>query len=207
MKNVVVQEEQCGPCAYELLDKKRAYLSVLRNYTRISSASDMAGLKSRRASTTQTPIEALWTAYNENTPDRLKFIDAFLVFIMLSGIFQFLYCILVTNYPFNAFLAVRYISELQIHALRFSHHSFSSSVGQFVLTASLRSQVSPLNRSQFKDVSPERYWSTHTQPVFLTDHLSQCIRRFRFGVHSPSFLCLQLPWLALAKRRFDDATS
>ncbi|KAF8520085.1 DAD/Ost2, partial [Gautieria morchelliformis] len=91
------------------------------------------------ASTTQSPIEALWISYNATTPSRLKLIDSFLVFILLSGAFQFLYCILVTNYPFNAFLA-----------------GFSSSVGQFVLTASLRSQVNPLNRSQFKDVSPER---------------------------------------------------
>lgn len=33
---------------------------------------------------------------------------------------------------------------------------FSSCVGQFVLTASLRSQVNPENRGTFKDVSPER---------------------------------------------------
>lgn len=51
------------------------------------------------------PVEALWKAYNDDTPNRLKMIDAYLVFIMLSGAFQFLYCILVTNFPFNAFLA------------------------------------------------------------------------------------------------------
>jgi oligosaccharyltransferase complex subunit epsilon len=53
----------------------------------------------------QSPIQTLWKAYNEETLDRLKFIDSLLVFLMLSGIVQFLYCILVTNYPFNAFLA------------------------------------------------------------------------------------------------------
>jgi DAD family. len=52
-----------------------------------------------------TAVQTLWKAYNEQTPDRLKFIDSFLVFIMLSGIMQFLYCILVTNFPFNAFLS------------------------------------------------------------------------------------------------------
>ncbi|KAF4619622.1 hypothetical protein D9613_005462 [Agrocybe pediades] len=89
-----------------------------------------------------TPVNAfhsLWKAYNDNTPDRLKFIDAFLLFLMLSGIVQFAYCILVTNFPYNAFLA-----------------GFSSNVGQFVLAASLRSQVNPDNRDEFKDVSPER---------------------------------------------------
>lgn len=50
-------------------------------------------------------VESLWNAYSDSTPKRLKFIDSFLVFLMLSGIAQFLYCILVTNFPFNAFLA------------------------------------------------------------------------------------------------------
>ncbi|KAK7471049.1 oligosaccharyltransferase complex subunit epsilon [Stygiomarasmius scandens] len=87
----------------------------------------------------QSPILSLWKAYAQNTSDRLKFIDSFLVFLMISGIIQFVYCVLVTNFPFNAFLA-----------------GFASTVGQFVLTASLRSQVNPENRQEFKDVSPER---------------------------------------------------
>jgi oligosaccharyltransferase complex subunit epsilon len=53
----------------------------------------------------RSPIESLWKAYNEETSDRLKFVDSFLLFLMLSGIIQFVYCILVINYPFNAFLA------------------------------------------------------------------------------------------------------
>ena len=51
------------------------------------------------------PLQTLWKAYNERTPDRLKFIDSFLLFLMLSGIMQFAYCVFVTNFPFNAFLA------------------------------------------------------------------------------------------------------
>ncbi|KAF5387607.1 hypothetical protein D9615_000082 [Tricholomella constricta] len=84
-------------------------------------------------------VHSLWKAYSDQTSDRMKFIDAFLVFLMLSGVAQFLYCVLVTDYPFNAFLA-----------------GFSSNVGQFVLTASLRSQVNPENKNEFKEVSPER---------------------------------------------------
>jgi len=100
----------------------------------------MAGARGPSSSkTTPNAIQTLWKAYNDQTSDRLKFIDAFLVFIILSGVLQFLYCILVTDFPFNAFLA-----------------GFSSSVGQFVLTASLRSQVNPENRTEFKEVSPER---------------------------------------------------
>lgn len=55
-----------------------------------------------------TPVDAfqsLYKAYHENTSDRLKFIDAFLVFLMLSGIVQFAYCVLITTFPYNAFLA------------------------------------------------------------------------------------------------------
>jgi len=84
-------------------------------------------------------VQTLWKAYNSQTSDRLKFIDAFLVFLMLSGIIQFVYCVLVTTFPYNAFLA-----------------GFSSTVGQFVLTASLRSQVNPENKNEYKEVSPER---------------------------------------------------
>ncbi|KAF7313508.1 Dolichyl-diphosphooligosaccharide--protein glycosyltransferase subunit OST2 [Mycena chlorophos] len=84
-------------------------------------------------------VQTLWKAYNDQTSNRLKFIDSFLVFLMLSGIVQFLYCVLVTTYPYNAFLA-----------------GFSSTVGQFVLTASLRSQVNPENKNEYKEVSPER---------------------------------------------------
>ncbi|KAJ6538970.1 defender against cell death 1 [Mycena capillaripes] len=84
-------------------------------------------------------VQTLWKAYNDQTSDRLKFIDAFLVFLMLSGIVQFAYCVLVTTFPYNAFLS-----------------GFGSTVGQFVLTASLRSQVNPENKNEFKEVSPER---------------------------------------------------
>ncbi|KDQ14753.1 hypothetical protein BOTBODRAFT_109710 [Botryobasidium botryosum FD-172 SS1] len=84
-------------------------------------------------------LRTLWTNYRSSTSPKLQTIDAFLVFIMLSGIFQFLYCVLVSSFPYNAFLS-----------------GFSSTVGQFVLTASLRSQVNPQNRDQFKAVSPER---------------------------------------------------
>jgi len=100
----------------------------------------MAGPKGASSSTlTPNAIQSLWKSYNDQTSDRLKFIDAFLAFILISGVLQFMYCVLVTDFPFNAFLA-----------------GFSSSVGQFVLTASLRSQVNPENKMEFKEVSPER---------------------------------------------------
>ena len=56
-------------------------------------------------SSTQRAFNELWTSYNQNTASRLKLVDTFLVFIMVSGIFQFLYFVLVTDYPFNAFIS------------------------------------------------------------------------------------------------------
>lgn len=108
----------------------------------------MAPAKSSKtsvASETSVALTTMWKSYSQNTSDRLKLVDAFLVFIMLSGIVQFAYCVLVTNFPFNAFLA-----------------GFASCIGQFVLTASLRAQVNPENRSEFNDVSPERAFADFT---------------------------------------------
>lgn len=57
------------------------------------------------SSSSSSPVSTLYNSYVENTPKRLKVVDAFLVFLMLSGIIQFLYCALITNFPFNSFIA------------------------------------------------------------------------------------------------------
>ena len=49
--------------------------------------------------------QTLWAAYRGTTPARLKLVDAFLAFLVLSGALQFAYCVLVSSFPFNAFLA------------------------------------------------------------------------------------------------------
>ncbi|CAI7575686.1 unnamed protein product [Penicillium bialowiezense] len=67
----------------------------------------------------------VWQQYATTTPQRTLLLDAFMVFLVLVGGLQFLYCVLAGNYPFNAFLS-----------------GFSAAVGQFVLTASLRMQTS-----------------------------------------------------------------
>ena len=42
--------------------------------------------------------------YVESTSQRIKLIDSFLLFFIVIGVFQFAYRILVTAYPYNAFL-------------------------------------------------------------------------------------------------------
>ncbi|KAI4119327.1 MAG: hypothetical protein LQ338_007287 [Usnochroma carphineum] len=82
----------------------------------------------------------LWNNYVQKTPQRVKLMDAFMGFLVVVGGLQFLYCLVVGNYPFNAFLS-----------------GFSATVGQFVLTASLRIQTNPENKGEFASVSHERY--------------------------------------------------
>ncbi|KAL5614712.1 hypothetical protein BROUX41_004807 [Berkeleyomyces rouxiae] len=79
------------------------------------------------------------THYLKTTPQRTKLLDVFMVFLVVVGALQFLYCVLAGNYPFNAFLS-----------------GFSATVGQFVLTASLRVQTTTSNKAEFPEVSPER---------------------------------------------------
>lgn len=54
--------------------------------------------------------------YQSSTPRKLKLIDAYLLYVLLTGIIQFAYCLLVGTFPFNSFLS-----------------GFISTVGSFVL--------------------------------------------------------------------------
>merc|ERR1711881_152259 len=86
-----------------------------------------------------TVLSKLYEEYNEKTPSRLKIIDGFLLYVLLTGVIQFGYCCLVGTFPFNSFLS-----------------GFISCVGTFVLGVCLRIQSNPRNRSEFKGISPER---------------------------------------------------
>ena len=61
-------------------------------------------------------LRRLWEEYSLRTPQKLKLVDAYLAYIMATGIIQFLYCLLVGTFPFNSFLS-----------------GFISCVGSFVL--------------------------------------------------------------------------
>ncbi|TFB05852.1 Dolichyl-diphosphooligosaccharide-protein glycosyltransferase subunit dad1 [Trichoderma ghanense] len=89
-------------------------------------------------------LQNIYQYYMKETPQRTKLIDVFLVFIAVVGALQFLYCILAGNYPFNAFLS-----------------GFGATVGQFVLTISLRIQTTAANKSEFPEISPERAFADY----------------------------------------------
>ncbi|XP_016391342.1 dolichyl-diphosphooligosaccharide--protein glycosyltransferase subunit DAD1-like [Sinocyclocheilus rhinocerous] len=67
--------------------------------------------------------------YASSTPNKLKVIDAYLLYVMMTGALQFLYCLLVGTFPFNSFLS-----------------GFISCVGSFILAVCLRIQINPQNK-------------------------------------------------------------
>ncbi|WFC97136.1 oligosaccharyltransferase complex subunit epsilon [Malassezia brasiliensis] len=71
-------------------------------------------------------LHKLVSSYKQTTPAPFKVLDAFLVFLLVTGIAQFAYCMFISNYPFNSFIA-----------------GFAATVGQFVLTLALRLQTDP----------------------------------------------------------------
>ncbi|XP_055352169.1 dolichyl-diphosphooligosaccharide--protein glycosyltransferase subunit DAD1-like [Paramacrobiotus metropolitanus] len=81
----------------------------------------------------------LYEEYRGKTPKRLKLVDAYLVYVLMTGIIQFLYCLLVGTFPFNSFLS-----------------GFISTVASFILATCLRMQINPENKSQFGHISQER---------------------------------------------------
>ena len=62
-------------------------------------------------------LRRLSSQYIEKTPTRLKLVDAFLAFVLATGILEFTYCVIAGSFPYNSFLA-----------------GFISTVGTFVLT-------------------------------------------------------------------------
>ena len=89
--------------------------------------------------------------YLSTTPKRLQLIDAYLLYILLTGGIQFVYCLLVGSFPFNSFLS-----------------GFISCVSCFVLAVALRIQINPDNKQDFAGtgISPERAFAD-----FLFAHL------------------------------------
>lgn len=68
-----------------------------------------------------TVVGTLWGNYKATTPLKLKIIDSYLLYILLTGVVQFVYCCLVGTFPFNSFLS-----------------GFISCVASFVLAGELR---------------------------------------------------------------------
>lgn len=68
--------------------------------------------------------------YGGGTAGRLKALDAFLLYVLLTGALQFGYCLGVGTFPFNSFLS-----------------GFISAVGSFILGGQCRPRHPPHSRS------------------------------------------------------------
>ncbi|EEB17680.1 Dolichyl-diphosphooligosaccharide--protein glycosyltransferase subunit DAD1, putative [Pediculus humanus corporis] len=84
-------------------------------------------------------LEKLYEEYYKKTSTKLKIVDAYLLYVFLTGVTQFVYCCLVGTFPFNSFLS-----------------GFISCVSSFILGVCLRLQVNPQNKSDFMGISAER---------------------------------------------------
>lgn len=66
--------------------------------------------------TLRSVVAKFYDEYMHSTPKKLKVVDAYLFYVLLTGVIQFAYCCLVGTFPFNSFLS-----------------GFISTVGTFVL--------------------------------------------------------------------------
>ncbi|KAF2836495.1 defender against death DAD protein [Patellaria atrata CBS 101060] len=107
--------------------------------TSTSSTSALGQKNLKNSTDAQQILQSVWQNYLDKTPQRTKLLDVFLGFLVVVAGLQFVYCVIVGNYPFNAFLS-----------------GFSATVGQFVLTCSLRMQTNPENKTEFESISNER---------------------------------------------------
>jgi oligosaccharyltransferase complex subunit epsilon len=116
-----------------------------------------------------TVVTKFYEEYAKTTPSKLKLIDAYLFYILLTGVVQFLYCCLVGTFPFNSFLSgfiscvgsfvlagkLSFILSPVIFLVLHIQHSNILIVFSYTL-ACLRLQVNPENKGQFEKISPER---------------------------------------------------
>lgn len=137
--------------------RKAAAAAASSSSTTSSSTTSMPSTASSGSNSIREVISAINLTYKDYTNSltpRLKLIDLFLVFLVLLGILQFVYVILIGNFPFNAFLG-----------------GFISCVGQFVLVVSLRLQYNS-SESTKQDQLSEKEDDTAESQVKVFDHIN-----------------------------------
>lgn len=76
----------------------------------------MSGAGGSAAGSVGSVVRRFLAEYGSGTPSRLKVLDAYLLYVLLTGALQFGYCLGVGTFPFNSFLS-----------------GFISAVGSFIL--------------------------------------------------------------------------
>lgn len=62
-------------------------------------------ITSMSSTTLTVVIRNFYDEYMKSTPKKLKIVDAYLAYILMTGVLQFVYCCLVGTFPFNSFLS------------------------------------------------------------------------------------------------------
>lgn len=74
------------------------------NHPRSAMSSSITSATSETADQLSSSLSVLSDNYAQTTPPRVKLIDTFLLFCLMSGVLQFAYRVLVSSYPYNAFV-------------------------------------------------------------------------------------------------------
>ncbi|PAA80010.1 hypothetical protein BOX15_Mlig010081g8 [Macrostomum lignano] len=107
----------------------------MSNRKEAAAASQSAAIQDSFGTIVRRFIDEYWSG----TSRSLKIIDAYMFYILITGVIQFAYCCLLGTFPFNSFLS-----------------GFISCVASFVLASCLRMQVNPQNKSEFSGITKER---------------------------------------------------
>lgn len=91
--------------------------------------SGAAGSGAGSAGSVGSVVRRFLAEYGSGTPSRLKVLDAYLLYVLLTGALQFGYCLGVGTFPFNSFLS-----------------GFISAVGSFILGGQCPATPDPPSR-------------------------------------------------------------
>jgi oligosaccharyltransferase complex subunit epsilon len=69
-------------------------------------------------------VGTLYNQYQKSTPRRLKLIDAYLFYILVTGVLTFAYGVAFGTFPFNAFISsfISTVTSFVLAGKRFSHN-------------------------------------------------------------------------------------
>lgn len=98
--------------------------SSVASSQKLSQSPSTASLNAvkKNGPTAQGSFEDLMIGYFKSTTPSIRALDGFLTFCFITGVLQAVYCLLVSSFPYNAFIGV-----------------FASSVGSFVFAGKLQS--------------------------------------------------------------------
>ena len=124
-------------------------------------------------------VQQFLQSYRSKTPTKLKLVDAYLAYIMLTGIIQFVYCALVGTFPFNSFLS-----------------GFISCVGSFVLGGKRNKSIKLSVSVCFFLPSVSPYSDQPAESLPVPPHLSrESVRRLSLCSRGPTSSGDQLHWI------------